>query len=258
MKSQLNLEDIAEKIINLFFSFIPRSKPGKEAHNSALIIAHRGAHDKKTNIIENTDPAFERAKNLGCWGIEIDIHATADKQLVVNHDPTLHRLWGHPKAIKDLSYEELHQLTPEVPLLSDVVEKYGQSMHLFIELKAPFYEEEALFQVLKPLIAGKNYHLISLDEDVFANFSKFPKQAQMLVATLGNTKRYCQLSLEKGYGGVLGHYLLLNKSLIKQLTSANQKVGVGFIDSTFSLYRELNRDLNWLFSNQADRVCNKD
>lgn len=257
MNNKLSAEDLAEKAINRLFAMIPRTRPQKEALDNSLIIAHRGAHDNKKGIIENTDAAFERAKKLGCWGLELDIHATADKQLVVNHDPTLDRLWGHPKAINALTYDELHQLAPQIPLLSEVVEKYGHSMHLFIELKAPFLEEEQLFQVLKPLEAGKDYHLISLEDEVFEPFSKFPNEAMMLVATFGKTKKFCQISLEKGYGGVLGHYLLLSKTLIHQLQSKHQKAGVGFVDSTYSLYRELNRGINWLFSNNVQGISKK-
>ena len=51
--------------------------------------------------------AIERAISLGLPAIELDVHATADRQLVVCHDPTLDRTTGRPGAIKDLSLEEL-------------------------------------------------------------------------------------------------------------------------------------------------------
>ena len=63
------------------------------------------------------------------------------------------------------------------------------------------------------------------------------------------------MSIEQDYGGVMGHYLLLNNRRLRQLTNAGQKAGVGFVDSEQSLKRELNRGILWLFTNQAQRVC---
>jgi glycerophosphoryl diester phosphodiesterase len=49
-----------------------------------LVIAHRGA---SAELPENTLPAFERAVELGVDYVELDVHADADGQLVVTHDP---------------------------------------------------------------------------------------------------------------------------------------------------------------------------
>ena len=125
--------DCIEKLVDRYFAYRPRRKPIL-ATAPAHLIAHRGAHHRALSIQENTHAAFERALSLGCSGIEFDIHASADGVLVVNHDPTLKRLWGHDVAIKMLRFDELRALVPELPSLADVVAKYGKRMHLFIEL----------------------------------------------------------------------------------------------------------------------------
>ncbi len=51
---------------------------------SFLVIAHRGASG---HAYENSPAAFRRAVELGADGVELDIHATADGQLLVHHDP---------------------------------------------------------------------------------------------------------------------------------------------------------------------------
>jgi glycerophosphoryl diester phosphodiesterase len=48
-----------------------------------LVIAHRGA---SWELPENTLPAFERAIELGCDCVELDVHAAPDGRLVVCHD----------------------------------------------------------------------------------------------------------------------------------------------------------------------------
>ncbi|CDZ76196.1 cytoplasmic glycerophosphodiester phosphodiesterase [Legionella massiliensis] len=243
---------ILEKIVDSFFASLPRRQSDKTSRSNACLIAHRGAHDNKSGLIENTDSAFARALALGCWGIEFDIHETADGVLVVNHDPNLRRLWGKEQSIRELDFKTLRQLAPQIPSLAEVVAKYGKRMHLFVELKAPFQAETALKETLSTLVAGKDYHLLSLEEPLFASLSLFSPEEMLLVPTLNNVGQFCKLALEKNYGGVLGHYLLITDKRVKQLRLANKIVGVGIVNSKAVLYRELNRGIPWIFSNKAD------
>ena len=246
--------DFVESSINTLFAVLPRAKPNKRLFRQVKLIAHRGAHDSRQQIWENTHQAFERAEALGCWGIEFDVRSTADGVLVVHHDATLKRLWGFSEAVKDLSYEALHALAPEVATLDDVVCRYGGKLHLFIELKAPFDNELELCKTLDILSPVTDYHLISLDGSLFERLPYFPRESLLLVPVYNNVFSFCKLSLSKQYGGVLGHYLLMDQRKIKRLRKAQQEIGVGFVDSKFSLYREVNRGIEWIFTNQAARI----
>lgn len=249
-----NLLHRIEKLIDTSFAYLPRQRP-VAINPAVLLIAHRGAHDHALSIQENTHAAFERALNLGCGGIEFDIHASADGTLVVNHDPTLKRLWEHDVAINMLRFGELRTLVPELPSLAEVVAKYGKRMHLFIELKAPFVAVQELADTLKGLTPCKDYHLLCLNETVLPTLNLFPKASLLLVPVHNNVHQFCKISLQQQYGGVLGHYLLLNRRQIKQLAASNQLAGVGFVDSKFSLYRELNRGIDLIFTNNAPTVA---
>lgn len=248
------LLQLIEKMVDNYFAIMPRSKPTTEQIEKARIIAHRGAHNNAQKIFENTDEAFRLAQEAGCWAIELDIHATADGVLVVNHDPTLTRLWGHDQRIAQLTFAELRALEPGVPSLEEIVQKYGRKMHLFIELKAPFRHEAALVQVLEDLTPVQDYHLLTLDAATYPTLSQFPKEALLLVAVHNNSKAFCRLSLEENYGGVMGSYLLLSNRHVNRLKQNNKLYGVGFVDSEYSLYRELNRNIPWIFSNRAVEV----
>lgn len=251
----MNLLHRIEKSIDTCVACLPRSRPDATNIKNARLIAHRGAHDKTLHIQENTYEAFERALTLGCYGIEFDVHASADGVVVVNHDPTLKRLWGHDVAINTLSFKELRAIVPSLPSLAEVAEKYGKRMHLFIELKAPFIASKELAGTLQELTPCVDYHLLSLREEVFHNLPQFPNASMLLVPVHNNVKEFCTLSLQQPYGGILGHYLLFFDRYIKQLLIANQIAGVGFVDSKFSLYRELNRGLRFLFTNNAASVA---
>lgn len=242
---------LAEKVINGYFAAVPRVKPHSLYIDSARIIAHRGAHNNAQGIIENTHEAFRIARDVGCWGIEFDVHATADEVLVVNHDLTLNRLWGHDVAIPNLSFNELRALEPGIPTLAEIVAEYGRDMHLFIELKSPFNDEDSLVKSLNGLVPIKDYHLLALDAPILGSLVEFPKQSLLLVAVHNNVNEFCDLSIKENYGGVLGNYLLLTDKKRLKLKEANQISGVGFVNSKNSLYRELNRGISWIFTNQA-------
>lgn len=248
------LISVLEQLINGYFSCIPRPRPHFTTVKQVHLIAHRGAHKNAQGIFENTDDAFRLAKDLGYWGIELDVHATADNQLVVNHDPTLKRLWGQDLAIAQLNFNQLRELAPKVPSLQEVVANYGGKMHLFIEIKYPIKDQRDLIAILNDLKPCQDYHLLSLHAVDLSVLTQFPKEALLLVPMHNNVKQFCALSLKENYGGVLGHYLFLRNSQIRQLKRAKQMTGVGFVDSKYSMYRELNRGINWLFTNKAEEV----
>jgi glycerophosphoryl diester phosphodiesterase len=66
-----------------------------------------------------------------------------------------------------------------------------------------------------------------------------------------NVAQLSQLALRNNYGGIAGHYLLIGKKLIQRHQDAGQKIGTGFISSKSLLYREVNRKVDWLFTDNA-------
>lgn len=245
---------LLEKIVDASFALIPRTRPSPKQMAAARIIAHRGAHDAMHGVRENTLVAFRLAAAVGCWGIELDVHATADQVLVVNHDPNLKRLWGCDLTIAEVDFADLRARIPEIPTLAEVVAEFGQRVHLFIELKFPLKNERALVTILQGLTPIEDYHLLSLTASAFDNLSHVPKHACLLVAVHHNVRQFCELSLKEHYGGVLGHYVLITNNSVRQLLAAHQAVGVGFVDSRYGLYRELNRGISWIFTNSALKI----
>ena len=246
------LLNLIEKTVDAYFAHRPRPKPKSIDIEKVRLVAHRGAHER--GILENTLQAFEHALTLNCYGIELDVHASADGILVVHHDETLKRLFGHDVAIKKLRFDELRALVPEIPSLAEVVKAYGKKLHLYIELKTPFHTTSALIETLSTLRPVIDYHLLSLDETLFPRLNHFPRAALLLVPVHNNVAYFCAQSLKQHYGGILGHYLLVTKTQIEALLTADQLIGVGFIDSKYSLYHELNRGLRLIFTNQASTM----
>jgi glycerophosphoryl diester phosphodiesterase len=67
------------KGIDILYAWLPRFSPTTAQIKQAKIVAHRGAHDHLIGIQENTISAFQRALDIGCWGVELDVHQTIDK-----------------------------------------------------------------------------------------------------------------------------------------------------------------------------------
>ena len=63
---------------------------------SEIKIAHKGLHEIDKGIFENTIVAFEKAVQKG-YPIELDIHLTKDRKIVVMHDNNLLEMTGIDK-----------------------------------------------------------------------------------------------------------------------------------------------------------------
>lgn len=70
------------------------------------IFAHRGFSGMYP---ENTMLAFQKAYEVGCDGIELDVQLTKDEVLVIMHDETIDRTTNGKGNIRDYTYEELCQ-----------------------------------------------------------------------------------------------------------------------------------------------------
>lgn len=113
------------------------------------LIAHRGL---PRELPENTLAGFARALELGADGIELDVHATADKVVVVHHDPTPRassddpRLRGRPIAA--LTEAELRHFrvdgVGEIPTLAAVLDLVGDQATVYVEIKGEGIEREVL------------------------------------------------------------------------------------------------------------------
>jgi len=71
------------------------------------IIAHRGASHYAP---ENTQAAIELAAQQGAKWIEVDLHLTQDKNIIIMHDDTVDRCTNGKGKIIKLSYAELAKL----------------------------------------------------------------------------------------------------------------------------------------------------
>ena len=76
----------------------------KLINGKVKIIAHRGGLEY---FPENSLSAFEKSDQMGCFGIELDVHLTKDDKLVVLHDKNYERVNGQNNLPSDLHYYQV-------------------------------------------------------------------------------------------------------------------------------------------------------
>lgn len=108
-----------------------------------IIFAHRG---DSGHAPENTISAFKMAAEKGATAIELDVNLTADKQVVVIHDPTVDRTTDGKGKVRSLPYAALRDFDAgvkfsdqyrgeHIPTLNEVFETLGRQIFINVELK---------------------------------------------------------------------------------------------------------------------------
>ncbi|HEU4681974.1 MAG TPA: glycerophosphodiester phosphodiesterase [Gemmatimonadales bacterium] len=127
------------------------------------VIAHRGASGYE---YENSRAAFRRAVMLDADGVELDIHATRDGGIVVQHDPEIPGMG----AIAQLSLSDVRQVRlrngESMPVLAEILELVGER-DVWVEVKSlpPTYDS-ALLAILDQGPAPKRYAIHSFDHRI--------------------------------------------------------------------------------------------
>lgn len=109
-----------------------------------LIYGHRGARGEAP---ENTLASFASALQAGVTRVELDLHLSADHQLMVIHDPTLQRTTGIRGRVAAHTAEQLGRMDARlglkgwaepcpIPTLEQLFQTFPQFEHYQLEVKS--------------------------------------------------------------------------------------------------------------------------
>ena len=123
----------------------------KPSHGNVYVVAHRGVHD---SIPENTLSAYQKAIDLGCDFIEIDVRTTLDSQLVSIHDATIDRYsnQGEKGRVADMTFEQLRSIDigsrvdsrwrhERVPSVREILQLCRGKIGVYLDVKAAKLDE---------------------------------------------------------------------------------------------------------------------
>jgi glycerophosphoryl diester phosphodiesterase len=119
-------------------------------------VAHRGLW-RPDGAPENSLAAFQAACAAG-YGVELDVHLSADGEAMVFHDNKLARMTGAEGRLRDRTAADLGALklagTDEtIPTLREALVEIGHRAMVHIELKTPFGEVGPLERRVHEIIA---------------------------------------------------------------------------------------------------------
>jgi len=222
--------------------------------------AHRGA---SAIAPENTMLAFDRAREAGADGLELDVRLDGDGNVVVFHDSALARLTGQPGRIEECSASERAALRvggEPIPLLAEVLHAFD--LEIDVEIKANRVGREtalvaATAKVIKDSGRAEQILVSSFDPFVLVQFHHhLPELA--LGYLFGDEQA---LPLRKGWvgklaGASLAHpqHTLCTESTVKAWHRAGMPVNVWTVDDPDELRRLAGLGVDGVFANDPARA----
>lgn len=159
----------------LIFRRSPKTER-EEKRKEMRVFAHRGFSGRYP---ENTMLAFQKAYEVGCDGIELDVQLTKDDVIVIMHDETIDRTTNGTGNLRDYTYEQLCSFDcsgkfagkfgfQKIPTLQEYLEWVKDTgLTTNIELKNSVYYYQNLEEKVIDLV--RRYHLE--DKILFSSFN---------------------------------------------------------------------------------------
>ncbi len=121
-------------------------------------VAHRGLHDARNGIVENTPSAFAAAMSAG-YGIECDLQVSADGEAMVYHDPALGRLTEGDARLDTMTAAALKRVafratSERMITLGELCELAAGQATLLIEMKSRFEADRRLVTRAVAVLSG--------------------------------------------------------------------------------------------------------
>ncbi|MBQ2877176.1 MAG: hypothetical protein IJE25_09220 [Clostridia bacterium] len=209
---------------------------------NVLVVAHRGLSGIES---ENTCSAFVAAGNRSYYGIETDIHKTADGKFVVCHDFDLSRVSGEKISVESVSLATLTSIVlydkdgskDRADLRPCTLENYigickRYEKHSVLELKSDFTNEEIakIVDIIKGLGHLENTTFISFEyENLVKIRAILPEQSVQYLFTNATPDKIelalsAKMDVDVGQGS-------LNEENIKLLHDAGVKINCWTVDN---------------------------
>lgn len=228
-----------------------------------LIIAHRGASAYEP---ENTLRAFDLAIGQGAQMIELDLHVTADNQVVVIHDPALDRLTNLKGRVDRMTLAEIKRADAgkgeRVPTLDETFDLTMGKVQLYLEIKDPRAALPTL-QIIRDRQCQSQSLLASFDIELMRRLGEEVRDIE-LGLILGNAtfnpmvrwrEAFPWLALRRINYQVLCMQVELCYGYLAARARANgKKLYVWTVDKEKQFARMISMDVDGIVTNTPDRL----
>ncbi len=208
-----------------------------------LLLGHRGVRPlpclgqrwRKSSLPpENTLAAFDYALANGCDGFEFDVRYTRDRRSVLCHDADLNQ-----QEVAATEYAGLERRC-DYPLasLEDVLQRFGRTAYLDIELKVPGHEE-AVVEALRATPPQREYVVSSFLADVLLRLHDLDASVPLgyLCEQAEDVARWTTLPI----AALIPRYSLVSPQLIDEVHASEVKL----LTWTVNVAQDMLRLANW-------------
>ncbi len=227
--------------------------------NYPIVFAHRGAH---TFAPENSIPAFEKAIELGCDGIELDVRLATSGEIFVFHDRNTFRMTSFHSSVSRLDYSTLKGMRlfeplkqeAKIPLLEEVLDLAGKKVLINLDVKKEIFSknalEEKLLNILKDFGLRENIIISSfnpwvlkkialLDPDFHLGFI-FHNRSSMMVLN-GQPVR-----------SLHARYRILSNRYIRKLYQRSGKIYAWTVDKREEMIELIEKGIDGIITNKPE------
>ncbi len=203
---------------------------------SPLVISHR---TNMGTMPENTLGGIEAALRDGADGIEVDVRATRDGELVLQHDASLERATADDRLLADVTLEQLRRLRvqplhayqpPEpIPTLREAFAAVDARAILVIELKETGLEERVARLVHDANAAAWCWAWSFLPAVCMAMREAAPEVPVSLLWGRASAEQHgivdpVARAVENGLAGISAHHSLVDVVLVERAHAAGLRV----------------------------------
>lgn len=224
-----------------------------------LKIGHRGA---KAHAAENTIVSFRQAINLGAHGIELDVHVSADGELVVIHDFTVDRTTNGKGEVHKLTLAQLKQLTVEgrhgIPTLDEVMQAIGKNCFANIEMKGR-HTAQPVADFVERYVKEKGYNytdfiVSSFQREELQNISRINPNVPLGLLTQASVTQAWEWAEEFSAKAIHPHFSLLTESNVKKAQAAGLKVYTWTVNEYEDIERVKAYGVDGIISDYPERL----
>ncbi|OEU84363.1 MAG: hypothetical protein BA865_11130 [Desulfobacterales bacterium S5133MH4] len=196
-----------------------------------IIMGHRGAAALEP---ENTLLSIARAMEIGVDAVEIDVHLSKDKEIVVIHDSTVDRTTNGTGPVSTYTLREMKRLDAgkgeTIPTLQEVIDLIDNKVRLVIELKQEG-TEGTVVELIKKNNLAHNVYVISFWHNLVKTVKEMHSRIKTGVLLVGCPVDAC-IATQASADALVMKYTFVNRRFVETAHKQGLKVLIWNIDDT--------------------------
>ncbi len=219
-----------------------------------IIMGHRGAAALEP---ENTLLSIGRAIEIGVNAVEIDVHLSKDKEIVVIHDSTVDRTTDGSGPVCNFTLDELKKLDAgkgqRIPTLEEVIDFIDNKVDLVIELKQED-TVESVFNLIKRNNIQDDVYVISFWHRLAKTIKEMDSRIKTGMLLVGCPVDTC-IATQTSADALVMNYSFIDMKFVQTAHKENLKVFVWNIDKRNLIKPYVDMGVDGIGTNDPRVLC---